>query len=55
MEDKTLHTLNIANGEVKLDDFTLKGVTGYEIKSSAVGTTELVLKMVVGVSNIFVD
>jgi hypothetical protein len=50
-----LHSLVIKNEEIKLDNFKLEGVTGYEIKSPAKGTTELTLKILVGVSEIVLD
>lgn len=55
MEDRALHSLKIENGKIKLDDFSLKYVTGYEIKSSAAGTTELILKIIVKASNVLID
>jgi hypothetical protein len=45
-----LHNLSVneeGNRGIKLDEFLLEGVTGYKIESSADGTTELTLKMVV--------
>lgn len=51
-----MHKLSInRNGEntrIALDDFELEDVTGYEIKGSAAGTTELTLKIVVNVIKI---
>lgn len=55
LEDKDLHSLKIEDGKVKLDDFNIKCVTGFEIKSSAAGTTELTLKLIVKSSNMLID
>lgn len=38
--------------EVELDRVPLAGVTGYEIKCSAAGTTELTLKLIVRINSI---
>jgi len=46
--DNLLHKLKIKNGRIKLDDFSIKGVTGYEIKKDSVrpgSLTELTIKM----------
>lgn len=55
MDGKAMHSLKIQDGEVKLDDFNLKSVTGFEIRSSAAGTTELTLKLIVRTSNMLID
>lgn len=46
-----MHNLVICNKEkdkkIVLDDFVLKGVKGFSVKSSADGTTELELKLII--------
>lgn len=53
-KEKVFHNLKITNGEIKLDDFQLKGVEGYKIESPAKGVTELSIKIAVN-SNIAFD
>lgn len=57
-----MHSLKITQGkakiggcEIKLDDFVLKRVTGYEIKSSATGVIELSLKLIVSDLDLLAD
>lgn len=43
-----LHKLEIKGRKIKLDDFSIKGVTGYEIKKDSVkpgSLTELTIKI----------
>ncbi|SHK39283.1 hypothetical protein SAMN02745163_03743 [Clostridium cavendishii DSM 21758] len=54
MKSEELHNLKVVGGKIKLDDFDLKGVTDYDLKCSALGTTELTLKIIVN-SNVFVN
>lgn len=46
-----MHSLSIKSkgktARIELDGFPLEGVTGYELKSSAGGKTELTVKMIV--------
>ncbi|WP_017211823.1 hypothetical protein [Clostridium beijerinckii] len=42
------HTMEIKNGKIKLDNFPIKGVIGYEIKKDSVrpgSLTELTIKI----------
>jgi len=62
MQTNNLHSLEIIqNGtsmfacKIKLDDFTLKGVKAYEIKSSVPGTTELTLRLVIEDLKLLID
>ena len=51
-----VHKLEIKNRELSLDDFKLKGVTGYELKSSAEHQlAELTLKLKVVDSHLVLD
>lgn len=54
-QDKLLHSLSIIKGRVKLDSFTLKGVTSYEIKTSSRTLADITLNICVETSNVFVD
>lgn len=49
------HVLEIRSNGIKLDDFKLKGVKKYKLKSSAAGTTELTLKIIIENSNVLID
>lgn len=54
--NNSLHVLKIQEGKIELDGFSLKGVTGYEIKTSSdKPTAELVFKITVSASNMFID
>ncbi len=48
MLNSLLHRLEIKGGKIKLDDFLIKGVTGYEIKKDSFkpgSLTELIIKI----------
>ncbi|WP_163243901.1 hypothetical protein [Clostridium sporogenes] len=51
-----MHNLTVSsndkNTKIKLDNFELQNVIGYEIKSSDNGTTELMIKILVNNSKI---
>lgn len=50
------HKLEIKNRTISLDGFLLKGVTGYEVKSSSEeDTAELTLKLIVRDSKLILD
>lgn len=55
MNKDSSHILDIKSNIVKLDDFKLKGVKEYKLKSSAAGTTELTLKIIIENSSVLVD
>lgn len=54
-KNKGTHIVKINHNGIQLDEFKLKSVQGYEIKSSAAGTTELTLKLTVKNSDIFLN
>ncbi|ERK30535.1 hypothetical protein [Clostridium intestinale] len=47
MENNTIHTLSIINGDVKLDGFTVKGVIDYNLKASYEKGTTINLTLLV--------
>ncbi|WP_155722884.1 hypothetical protein [Clostridium sporogenes] len=51
-----MHKLTVSSNEkntkITLDNFELQNVIGYEIKSSDIGTTELMIKILVNDSKI---
>lgn len=55
MSTQSSHSLKIKNNEIKLDDFKLKCVTNYEVKSSDVGVTELTLKIIIDSLDVIID